>query len=157
MLDNTLNRIVIALESIASSLESLQSHQPAAAQTDKPKKIAKPVEEYKLSEPVTVAVETPTVTPAAVVEAAQVATNGMPALPAFMNADAATHAVTAHPFTNANDVSNYVVAAYGSIGAPRNAQLQSIIENVGGAKAISLVDPSRYGALHEAVEQLKVA
>jgi hypothetical protein len=83
----------------------------------------------------------------------------MPAPPTFAPAPApvvAAPAAPAAPFTNPQELMQYVMAAYQAMGPVKGANIQGILTSLGHTN-INDVKPEQYGQLHAMVEQLKAS
>ena len=81
----------------------------------------------------------------------------MPAPPTFAPAPApVAPAAPAAPFTNPQELMQYVMAAYQTMGPTKGANIQAILTHLGHAN-INDVKPEQYGQLYSMVEQLKAS
>ena len=83
----------------------------------------------------------------------------MPAPPTFAPAPAPVApapVAAAAPFTNPQELMQYVMGAYQAMGPIKGANIQGILTHLGHAN-INDVKPEQYGQLHTLVEQLKAS
>jgi pyruvate/2-oxoglutarate dehydrogenase complex dihydrolipoamide acyltransferase (E2) component len=90
--------------------------------------------------------------------AAPVPAPTMPAPPTFAPAAQVAPApvVTGAPFTNPQELMQYVMGAYQAMGPTKGANIQGILTSLGHSN-INDVKPEQYGQLYAAVEQLKAS
>lgn len=83
----------------------------------------------------------------------------MPAPPTFQPAtqpSVAPAPVAAAPFSNPQELTQYVMGAYQAMGPTKGANIQGILTSLGHSN-INDVKPEQYGQLYAAVEQLKAS
>lgn len=83
----------------------------------------------------------------------------MPAPPTFAPAPAPVApapVAAAAPFTNPQELMQYVMGAYQAMGPQKGANIQGILTSLGHSN-INDVKPEQYGQLYAAVEQLKAS
>lgn len=94
--------------------------------------------------------------PAAPVAAPVVPAPTMPAPPTFAAPAPASAVGTAAPFTNPQELMQYVMGAYQAMGPTKGANIQGILTHLGHSN-INDVKPEQYGQLYAMVEQLKAS
>jgi hypothetical protein len=80
----------------------------------------------------------------------------MPAPPTFAAPAPASAVGPAAPFTNPQELMQYVMAAYQAMGPVKGANIQGILTSLGHSN-INDVKPEQYGQLYAMVEQLKAS
>lgn len=139
-IENTLERIAVALEKIAAGkYEPVQTTLPLTAS-------AAPAPVAEVKKPVEVVTpapiqEAPVVTPTVVI--APVAT------PAPV-----TESPSSCPITNGKELMDYVMRVYKELGAAKGAEIQGVLNTL-GCSAINEVRPDQYAALYAGIEALK--
>lgn len=112
-----------------------------------------PTEPVSVPQPAPVAQAQPAAPVAAPVAPAPV----MPAPPTFQPAVPVVAAsVAAAPFSNPQELMQYVMGAYQAMGPTKGANIQGILTSLGHSN-INDVKPDQYGQLYAAVEQLKAS
>lgn len=108
-----------------------------------------PVTQAPVATPVAVA-------PVAPLVAAPMVQMTAPSFTAPVATPVAAPAPAAAPFSNPQELMQYVMGAYQAMGPQKGANIQGILQSLGHAN-INDVKPEQYGQLYVAIEQLKAS
>ena len=142
-LEQTLERIAVALETIAANRAPVQNTPVAAP-------VAAPVKEVK--KPVEVVI--PVLIPEAAAPTPPVV--AAPTVPTVTLAPVVASPSDDCPIKDGKGLMDYVMGAYRALGAEKGAKIQEVLNSIGCA-AINEVRADQYAALHAGIEALKAA